>query len=241
MLRIEKLTEGMEMSKTAEEQEMEKIAHVVNVIDQAQTLTAVGEELYKIASEIESEPLQALAADLYETGTRMGACLTKTASESDETLGEALEIAEDLNKLASAFAEVADSVEDEGLHKMAEAVIGISNEMTEEANEVMEKLSEEQKQTLKDRANKMYESAKEKGGKALNAMKDAFSFASARKELATQAKFKNGPKTFMDKVKRLPNLARHGHLTAPAIAYGSAAAALAAAGYGAKKMHDKNK
>ena len=225
MLRIEQITEGMEMSKTAQEQEMEKIAHVVNVVDQAQTLTTVGEELFKIASEIESEPLQTLAVDLYETGTRMGACLTKTASENDEALGEALEIAEDLHKLASVLAEIADEANEEGLNKMAEAVIDISNEMTEEANEVFEKLAELEKEAgLKEIAGKV--------GKA-------FSFDSARKELATQAKFKGGPKTFADKVKRLPNLARHGHLNAPAIAYGGAAAALAAAGYGAKKATEK--
>ena len=76
-LRIEQLTEDMEMSKTAEEKEMEKIAHVVNVIDQAQTLTTVGEELFKIASEIESEPLQALAADLFTGKTAHAAIIGK--------------------------------------------------------------------------------------------------------------------------------------------------------------------
>ena len=141
-LNIDKLNEEVELSKTAEEAEMEKIAHVVNVVEQSQILTSVGEELYKIACEVENEGLAALAADIYQTGERMGACLSKTASEGPDALVDAMEIAEDLNKIATVFAELADDVQDETLTKMAEAVVDISNEMTEEANEVMEAMSE---------------------------------------------------------------------------------------------------
>ena len=142
-LLIEQLTEQVELNKTAEEAEFEKIAHIANVVDQAQTLSLVGEELYKIAEELENEDFAALATDVYQVGERMGSCLSKTASDSPAALEEAMEIAEDLNKLASVLAEIADEAKDENFNKLAEAVIAISNEMTDDANEVLESLEKE--------------------------------------------------------------------------------------------------
>ena len=141
-LGIEKLTEDLQLEKTAEEVQMEKIAAIVQVVDQASVLTSVGEELYKIAEELENENLAVLASDIYHTGERMGSALTKMASENSNSLEESLEIAEDLNKLASVMAEIADEIQDEDFNKLAEAVIDISNEMTEEANEVLEGLED---------------------------------------------------------------------------------------------------
>lgn len=142
-LNIEKLTEDLQLEKTAEEHEMEKIAHVVNVVEQGQTLTAVGEEMFKIASELEHKELAALAQDTLDMGARFGACLTKTASEDGGALVEAVEIAEDLNKIASVYADIADNANDEDFSKLAEAVISISNELTDEANEIFAEIEKE--------------------------------------------------------------------------------------------------
>lgn len=142
-LQIDQLTEQVQLEKTAEEVQMEKIAAVIQVVDQASVLTAVGEELYKIAEECENESLAALASDIYHTGERMGSALTKLASENSNVLEESFEIAEDLNKLAGIMAEIADDVQDDDFNKLAEAIIDISNEMTEEANEVLETLEKE--------------------------------------------------------------------------------------------------
>jgi uncharacterized UPF0146 family protein len=146
-LLIEQLTEEVEktasentseqLEKTAEEEAMEKIAHEINVLDQSRTLVAIGEEMYKIAQELDNEAFATLAADTYSLGERMGSCLTKTASEDGSALVEALEIAEDMYKVASIYADLADEVKtDETLNKMAEAIINISNELTEDANEL---------------------------------------------------------------------------------------------------------
>lgn len=142
-LRIEQLTEDLQLEKTAEEHEMEKIAHVVNVVEQGQILNAVGEEMYKIASEIGHEGFAVLAQDTLDLGARFGACLTKTASESGDALSDALEIAEDMNKIASVYAEIADDVQDEEFNKLAEAVINISNELTDEANDLYAEIEKE--------------------------------------------------------------------------------------------------
>ena len=137
-------TEETTVEKTAEELGMEKIAHEINVLDQSRTLVAIGEEMYKIACELENEGLKALAADTYHVGERMGSCLTKTASEDGSALEEALEIAEDMHKIASVYADLADEVkDDETLNKMAEAIIAISNELTDDANEVYAQLEKE--------------------------------------------------------------------------------------------------
>lgn len=47
--------EETSVEKTAEEIGMEKIAHEINVLDQSRTLVAIGEEMYKIAQELENE------------------------------------------------------------------------------------------------------------------------------------------------------------------------------------------
>ena len=48
-LAIEKLTEQVEMTKTAEEEAIEKLAETVNVIEQAQVLSLLGSDLTKLA------------------------------------------------------------------------------------------------------------------------------------------------------------------------------------------------
>lgn len=142
-LRIEQLTEQVELTKTAEEAEITKLAEVANVVEQAQTLSLVGEELFKIAEELDNDEFRDLAADVYQLGERMGSALSKTASESSAALEDSLEIAEDLNKIASVVASIADEAENEEFNKLAEAVITISNEMTDEANAVLEEIEKE--------------------------------------------------------------------------------------------------
>jgi hypothetical protein len=210
-LLIDKLTEEVEktaseVEKTAEEQALEKVAGEIGVLDDSRSLIAIGEEMYKIAEELENDNLKALAADTYQLGERMGACLTKTASEDGSALEEALDIAEDMNKIASVYAEIADEVkEDETLNKMAETLINISNELTEEANEVHTQLD------------KMAEEEVEKDASAKDKAKE-YAEKAGQKASAVKAFIKSHPKS------------------AGGI---GAAAALAALGYGAKKMHDK--
>lgn len=231
-LNIDKLNEEVELSKTAEEVEMEKIAHVVNVVEQSQILTSVGEELYKIACEVENEGIAALAADIYQTGERMGACLSKTASEGPEALVDALEIAEDLNKIAHVFAELADDVQDETLTKMAEAVVNISNEMTEEANEVMEAMNEGEGEVEKEAGVK----DKLKNFAKLISGKSAYDTGAAMQDLA--ARTGGGDisklKGLLQAIKANPKA--NTKLVAAPI---GTAAILAAAGYGVKKATDK--
>ena len=142
-LKIEQLTEQVEMTKTAEEEAMEKLAETVNVLEQAQTLTLIGEDLCKFAEEANYEVLGAIGEDLFNIGSRMGAALTKTATDGNYALLDSLEIAEDLNKVACVIAEIADEAQDEEFNKLAEAVIEISNEMTNDANEVIAELEKE--------------------------------------------------------------------------------------------------
>lgn len=149
----ETTTEETSVEKTAEEIGMEKIAHEINVLDQSRTLVAIGEELFKFACEVENESIKALAADTYHLGERMGVCLTKTASEDGSALEEAMEIAEDMHKIASYFADLADEVKtDETLNKMAEAVINIANELTDDANEVYAQLEKEASEETEEEA-----------------------------------------------------------------------------------------
>jgi len=222
-LLIDKLTEEVEktaseVEKTAEEQALEKVAGEIGVLDDSRSLIAIGEEMYKIAEELENDNLKALAADTYQLGERMGACLTKTASEDGSALEEALDIAEDMNKIASVYADIADEVkDDETLNKMAEVLVNISNELTEEANEVhtqLDKIAEEEVE--KDASAK--DKAKEYAERAKNAGRRAGDYAS-QKASALKALIKTHPKA--------------------AMGVGGAAAALAALGYGAKKLHDK--
>ena len=149
-LAIEKLTEQVEMTKTAEEEAIEKLAETVNVIEQAQVLSLLGSDLTKLAEETQEELIGAIGEDLMDIGSRMGSALTKTASESDFALFESLMIAEDLNKIASVVGDLADELEEEDFNKFAETVIDISNEMTEDANAVFEEMSKEAYSTYED-------------------------------------------------------------------------------------------
>jgi len=246
-LLIEQLTEQVELQKTAEEAEFEKLAHVTATIDQAQTLVAVGEEMFKIAEELENENLKALAIDTYTLGERMGACLSKTASEDGSALLEALEIAEDMNKVASVYAGIADEAADEDFSKLAEAVIEVSNCLTDEANEVLSQLEEEEKiaeeevvteevvtevvkeATVKETANTLLSKLRALKGKA----GEAAGAAKVKVETAAH-EAKEKVKEHAGKVHEFAKEHKK------AIGYSAAGAAgLAAAGYGAKKMHDK--
>lgn len=272
-LLIEQLTEEVEKTasfdKTAEEAEMEKIAHVVNVIDQAQTLSLVGEEMYKIAEALGNEEFAALAADTYQLGERMGSCLSKTASEGSAALEESLEIAEDMNKIASVYAEIADEVQNEEFNKLAEAVIAISNEMTDEANEVYEALEKEADETETEDETEVEKEASVKNKllrgfvhakKGLSTAKDAFSAKGIRGHVsdtvaASEVAASRGRGDKLTSMQALRKALTHGKdaegnvvrsatearksLIAPAVAYGGAAAALAGAGYGAKKAFGK--
>ena len=245
-LLIEQLTEQVELNKTAEEVEFEKIAHVANVVDQAQTLSLVGEELYKIAEELENEDFAALAADIYQTGERMGSCLSKTASDSPAALEEAMEIAEDLNKLASVLAEIADEIQNEDFNKLAEAVIEISNEMTDDANEVLESLEKEADEEEVEKE----AGFKEHASKAWAATKRIAKAEGFTGHLKAYPKQRGGMKNLdaaiskeKDSVKgKLKRLWEHKGQASKAVApHAGVAGALAAAGYGVKKHHDKKK
>lgn len=240
-LKIEQLTEQVEMTKTAEEEAMEKLAETVNVLEQAQALTVIGEELHKLAEETENEAINAIGEDLFNIGSRMGAALTKTATEGNYALLDSLEIAQDLNKVASVLAEIADEAQNEEFTKMASVVVEISNEMTDDANaviEAMEKEAEEEKksfgQKIKETAGKAWEGTK-KGAK-YGFGGGAWKAEDARNFLKTI----EGGK--WDKVKGLlGSKAGLKSLIRPAIAYGTAAGAATAAGIAAKKYHDKKR
>lgn len=226
-LMIEQLTDNLEMEKQAEEAEMEKMAQVVNVVDQAQTLTSVGEDMFKIAEALGDESLAALAVDTYNLGQRMGSCLVKTASEDSDQISDSLEIADDMHKLASVYADLADETGDENLVKMAEAIIPIANEMVEEANGFYEELQKEA-------------GVKEIAGKA----KDAFAGKKVVDYLAKTTKNAVGQSghddAFLSKVKYLLSHEKGRKALLPTVAaYGGTAAALAGAGYGAKKAFSK--
>lgn len=254
-LLIEQLTEQVELNKTAEEVEFEKIAHVANVVDQAQTLSLVGEELYKIAEELENEDFAALAADIYQTGERMGACLSKTASDSPAALEEAMEIAEDLNKLASVIAEIADEAKDENFNKLAEAVIAISNEMTDDANEVLESLEKEaDEEEVEKEAGARTDAVKKAFGKGwehvshgAHATKESFKAPEWKEKISPlieHSKATHKGEGYLKSLHRVMKLAPKATAKAAAKAaapYAGTAAALSAAGYGAKKHHDKKK
>ena len=142
-LLIDKLTNQVELNKTAEEIQLEKTAQAVNVLDQAQTLTLVADQFDKIAEETKEELFSAIAGDLRGIGSRMGSTLVKTASENSDALEESFDIAADLNKIASAVAEIADQIKDEQFNELIAPVIAISNEMTTDANEVIETIEKE--------------------------------------------------------------------------------------------------
>ena len=219
-----------ELEKQAE---LEKVAHTMHVIEQAQTLNNVSEEMFKIAQELENEALAGLAVDTYQLGERMGACLSKTASEDGSALEEALEIASDMHKVASVYADIADDVNNEEFSKLAEAVIDIANEMTDEANEIVSQLEEVEKEA----------GAKE-------AVKDAFTAKKLRNfatniqaQLKEEGKDVSKAKAYLTAFKEAKGLKAKmrylGDFKEPALAYGGSAAALAAAGYGVKKATNK--
>ena len=224
-LMIEQLTEGLEMEKMAEEAEMEKMAQVCNVVDQAQTLTLIGEDMYKIASELGDESLAALAVDTYGLGDRMGSCLVKTASEDSESMADSLEIAEDMHKLASVYADLADETGDETLVKMAEAMIPIANEMVEEANGFYEEMNKEA--GIADKA---------KGLGRLLSGKKAYDLAAGMQDI--QKRTGGGD---ISKLKGLIQAIRANPKSnlSSVLAPVGAAAVLAGAGYGAKKAFGK--
>lgn len=144
-------TETAEPEKTASENTettMEKTAadHALEVIDQSGKLVAIGENLQKFAAEdAELAALGAIGEDLFNIGSRMGSALSKTAAEEPHALFESLEIAEDLHKVASVFAELVDAVQDEELSKDASEVIGIANVLTDEANEFYTSMENDEK------------------------------------------------------------------------------------------------
>ena len=224
-LMIEQLTDNLEMEKKAEEAEMEKMAQVVNVVDQAQTLTSVGEDMFKIAEALGDESLAALAVDTYQLGERMGSSLVKMASENEDTLSDTFEIAEDMHKLASVYADLADETGDDTLVKMAEAMIPIANEMVEEVNEVMEGIEKEA--GVADKAKSL--------GKLLSGKK-AYDLAAGMQDI--QKRTGGGDisklKGLIQAIKANPK----SNLSAVLAPVGTAAA-LAGAGYGAKKALSK--
>lgn len=226
-LMIEQLTEGLEMEKMAEEAEMEKMAQVCNVVDQAQTLTLIGEDMYKIASELGDESLAALAVDTYGLGDRMGSCLVKTASEDSESMADSLEIAEDMHKLASVYADLADETGDETLVKMAEAMIPIANEMVEEANGFYEEMNKEAGVRDMAQSVKGAFAGKEMGKYLKKTTKNAIGQSGHEEGLISELKYLLSHKKGLKSA--LPAVA----------AYGGSAAALAGAGYGAKKAFGK--
>jgi hypothetical protein len=235
-LLIEQLTAQVEVEKTAEEHEIEKLAHISETIDQSQTLVAVGEQMFKIAEQLENDNLKALATDTYHLGERMGACLSKTASEDGSAFMDSLEIAEDLNKVASVYAEIADDAKDEDFSKLAEAVIEVSNSITDEANEVLEginKQAEEAGITLDETEISKEAGVKETASALLAKLRALGGKAKSHVETAAhEAKEK-----VVEGGKKVHEFAKDHKKE---VAYGAAGAAgLAAAGYGAKKMHDK--
>ena len=235
-LLIEQLTEQVELQKTAEEAEMEKLACVTDTIAQSQVLVAVGQEMYKLAEELENENLQALAIDTYHLGERMGACLSKTASEDGSALAEAMEIAEDLNKVASVYAEIADEVGDEDFSKLADAVVEVSNALTDEANEVLEQLEEEEEVKTAETEVEKEAGIKESAGQLLAKLRGLKDQGKAKAtELGGKAKemAEKGTKEVKEHAGKV-----HGFVKENKKAIG-AGAALAAAGYGAGRLQKK--
>jgi hypothetical protein len=222
---------------------MEKIAQEIHVIDQSRTLISVGETMAKIAEEIEDEGLATLALDTYQAGERLGAALVKTAAESGEALEESLELAEDMNKLASVYAELADESGEETLVKMAEAMIEIANEMADDANEFYKTAAGS---GIYDRAGKEYPSTQHKEG----------FFKRMKHHLGTAAKHGYGGGAWKaEEARHLYHHAPKGEklkhlfstktglkaLSRPGIAYGTAGAALAGLGYGVHRATHHHK
>lgn len=134
-LLIEQLTEEYSGSS-----DMNKVASELEALDQSRTLVACGEELFKFASHYENEVLAALASDTYDMGIRMGACLSKVASE-EGIFDETVDMTEDMQKIASVWAEIGDETGDEDFCKMAEAIIDIANCMHNDLEDLIKEAS----------------------------------------------------------------------------------------------------
>ena len=232
-LRIEELTEQVELTKTAEEAEITKLAEIAYVVEQAQTLSLVGEELFKIAEELDNDEFRDLAADVYQLGERMGSALSKTASESSDALEDSLEIADDLNKIASVMASIADEAKEESFNKLAEAVITISNEMTDEANAVLTELEKEA--GVKEVVKKVGEKVERRLG--------GHNIKEYLRRTAKEAVGEGGHgEKLHEKLKYLASHEKGRHALAKDLAPHTAiAASLGAAGYGAYRHHEKKK
>jgi hypothetical protein len=148
-LLIEQMTEAVNadasMNKTAEEFGMEKVASDLRTLDQARVFVSIGEELHKLAANNEAGDFyRALAQDTFTLGERMSSCLSKTASamnlEEGTAIIEAFEIADDMHKIASVFADIHDNDAEASANpefaKMAEVVVDIAVETMEEAQEM---------------------------------------------------------------------------------------------------------
>lgn len=218
-LLIEQLTEEYSGSD-----DMNKVASELAVLDQSRTLVACAEELFKVACEIENEGLMALAGDTYEMGLRMGAGLSKIASE-ESFLEEALEMSEDMNKIASVWAEIGDETQDEDFCKLAEAIIEIANEMTSDAEEVLAKLAAEEGE--KKTWGRRLKGAGRGVGRAFTAadIRDIF------KNAPEGSKLKKGLKDLFASKRGYAALGK------TLGAYGT----VAGAAYGAKKLYDRKK
>ena len=237
-LLIDQMTQEIEgLDKTAEEAEVEKIAGIILAVEQSQTLTSAGQELYKIAEDIDNEKLAALAADTYHLGERFGACLSKTAS--DETGAEAFEIAEDLYKVASAWASIGDDLQDEDFSKVASAIIEIYNGMAEDIEEVEKKASILAPDYEKGNKTKLKRSAFEG---ASNKEIEAARKLIADQKTADGLKTCKSGKTFIgqmhSKALQLKIPVKAHPYKATAIGAGTLAA-LAAAGYGVSRLNGK--
>lgn len=216
-----------ELEKQAEEAQMEKLAQEVNTLDQSRTLIAVGEAMYKIAEELENENLTALAVDTYQLGERMGSCLTKTASESGTAIIEALEIAEDMHKIATVYAEIADEIKDEEFNKLASEVVDIANEMTDEANEVYAELEAAEKEETE----KLEKEAAEK--KTSEELEKEAGIKDSAKNILNKLKYEGGFKAMQAKELIEKNPKKSAGIAAGAVA------ALSAAGYAKHKSNKK--
>jgi hypothetical protein len=229
-LLIEKLTEEVGLTKTAEEADMEKLAEEIHVLDQSRALLAIAEDMAKIACELQDESLAMLAVDTGNTGERLGSLLVKVASE--DALDESLALAADMYKLASAYAEIADNSEGEEVFvKMAETMIDISNEMSEDADEFYKQAAENEKKEG------FFHKMKHHAGVAAHHGYGKGAWLPGSKEPGTVRHAWHELEGEGSKLKRLgqmlsgkPGLKA---LSRPLIAYGTAAGA----GYGAHKLY----
>ena len=228
-LLIDQMTEEIGVEKTAEEIAMDKVASEIKALDQSRTLLTAGETMAKIASEVEGEEpgmLSALALDTYAAGERLGSALVKVAHENEDSLKEGLELAQDIYKIASVYCTLGDETKDETIVKLAESIIPIANELTEDAEAFYKKADD-----YEHRPGHEFASHKEVPHKGLKMHNEV------KKEWGMLA----GEGSHIKKLRHLL-ASKEGRraLAKPAGVYGGAAAALAALGYGASKLHKKS-